>query len=227
MAAGERPVIFADVDFCVVDTETTGGRAALHRVIEVAAFHVRDGIVLDRFSTLINPGRAIPPWISFFTGITDDMVKSAPSFPEVAQELRRFLDRGVFVAHNAPFDYNFIRAEFERVGETWMRPNLCTVRLARKLFPELPSRSLGPLCDHLMIDIYDRHRAAGDAEATIYVLKHMLKKVFHEHGVTSLGELESFLRPPRKSKPRRSSVKLSYNFVEPHHQDAHAKELLT
>src|SRR5688572_4194562 len=116
MAVDERSYAFSDVDFCVVDTETTGGMAATHRVIDVAAFHVRDGIVMDRFSTLINPGRAIPPWISLFTGITDDMVKHAPSFHEVAEPLRRFLDRGVFVAHNAMFDYKFLRFEFERLG---------------------------------------------------------------------------------------------------------------
>ncbi len=206
MAVASRPLVFADVDFCVVDTETTGGIASLHRVIDVAAYHVRDGIVLDRFSTLINPGRIIPPWISVFTGITDEMVKDAPAFSDVAPALRRFLDRGVFVAHNAPFDYNFLRHEFERLGETWQRPNLCTVRLARKLYPELPSRSLGPLCEHLMIDIYDRHRAAGDAEATIYVLKHMLKQLVLEHSVTSLSALESFLRPHRKSRTKTALV---------------------
>jgi DNA polymerase-3 subunit epsilon len=206
MAVGDKPAIFADVDFCVVDTETTGGLASLHRVIDVAEFHVRDGIVLDRFSTLINPGRAIPGWITAFTGINDEMVKHAPTFADIAPGLRRFLERGVFVAHNAPFDYRFIGSEFERVGESWERPKLCTVRMARKLFPELPSRSLGALCEHLMIDIYDRHRAAGDAEATIYVLKHMLKKLVHEHRVASMPELESFLRPARASKKQQVGV---------------------
>jgi len=213
MAVVEHPIVFADVDFCVVDTETTGGMAALHRVIEVAALHVRDGIVLDRFSTLINPGRPIPPFISTFTGITDDMVRSAPSFNEVAAPLRRFLDRGVFVAHNAPFDYKFILHEYQRMGEVWARPSLCTVRLARKLFPELPSRSLRPLCDHLMIDIHGRHRAAGDAEATTYVLNRMLKKMVVEHNVHSLPDVHSFLKPRRKTKTK----DLSYNF----HDHAH------
>jgi DNA polymerase-3 subunit epsilon len=202
MEIRSHPVVFADVDFCVVDTETTGGRAELHRVIEVAAFHVRDGIVMDRFTSLINPGRAVPLWISVFTGITDEMVKDAPTFPEIAAPLRRFLERGVFVAHNAPFDYKFLRVEFERLGENWQRPKLCTVRMARKLYPELPSRSLGPLCEHLMIDIYDRHRAAGDAEATVYVLKHLLKKIHADHGVCSLDGIESFLRVRRRRDDR-------------------------
>lgn len=214
MAKAKHPIVFADVDFCVVDTETTGGMASLHRIIEVAAFHVRDGIVLDKFSTLLNPGRTIPPWISLFTGITDEMVRHAPAFTDIADDLRRFLDRGVFVAHNAMFDYRFLHSEFARVGTSWQRPQLCTVRMARRLFPDLPSRSLGPLCEHLMIDIYDRHRATGDAEATIYVLKHMLKKLVTDHSVTSLNELEAFLRPTRKKKAKSSPPQeLSYNSV--------------
>ncbi|MBV9080404.1 MAG: DNA polymerase III subunit epsilon, partial [Elusimicrobia bacterium] len=185
--------VLAELDFCVIDTETTGGRAENHRIIDVAVFHVRDGIVLDKFQTLINPGFPIPEWITGLTGINDDMVRNAPRFDAVAEELAAFLKRGVFVAHNAMFDYSFVQAEFARLGHAWNAPRLCTVRLARQLFPELASRSLGFLCDHLMIDIYDRHRAAGDAEATVYVLKHFLKMLEREHEVRTWEELESCL----------------------------------
>jgi DNA polymerase-3 subunit epsilon len=127
------------------------------------------------------------------------MVKNAPTFADVADQLRLFLGRGVFAAHNAGFDYGFIKCEFERLGQPWERPTVCTLRIARKLYPDLPSRSLGNLCEHLLIEIFNRHRAAGDAEATIYVLKHMLKEVRRHHGVENLEMLEAFLRTPRKN----------------------------
>jgi DNA polymerase-3 subunit epsilon len=187
----ERPL--TELDYCVVDTETTGGRAEYSRITEVAAFHYRDGIIYDKFHTLLNPGGPIPPWITALTGIDDIMVKDAPRFAEIAPKLRKFLSRGVFVAHNAGFDYSFIQSEFQRMGEAWESPRLCTVRVARHLFPELPSRSLGPLCAHLLIEIYDRHRAAGDAEATVYVLKHCLKLLAKNFGVNTWGALETWL----------------------------------
>jgi DNA polymerase III subunit epsilon len=183
----------AEVDFCVIDTETTGGSAEFNRVIDVAVFHYRDGIVLDKFETLINPGVAIPPWITALTGIDDGMVRDAPTFAEIAPRLREVLSRGVFVAHNAGFDYNFIQQEFLRLGVAWEAPRLCTVRMARHLFPELPSRSLGNLCEHLLIEIFGRHRAAGDAEATVYVLKHCLKLLRQKFGIDTWRDLEACL----------------------------------
>jgi len=187
----ERPI--AELDYCVVDTETTGGKAEYSRVTEVAAFHYRDGIIYDKFHSLINPGVSIPSWITALTGIDDIMVKDAPRFSEIAPKLREFLSRGVFVAHNAGFDYSFIQSEFLRLGEAWEAPKLCTVRMARHLFPELPSRSLGPLCAHLLVEIYDRHRAAGDAEATVYVLKHCLKMLMQKFSIHTWGQLETWL----------------------------------
>jgi DNA polymerase-3 subunit epsilon len=182
----------AATDFIVVDTETTGGSAAHNRIIDIAAFHVRDGIILDKFQTLLNPGRPIPSWITLLTNITDDMVKNAPAFSEIAEKLRKFLEKGVFVAHNANFDFNFIQHEYLRLGETWDRPRVCTVKLARHLLPELPSRSLGHLCEEFLIDIWDRHRAAGDAEATVYVLKELLRRGQRDHGVHTFEDLETF-----------------------------------
>ncbi len=187
----DRPI--NDLDYCVVDTETTGGKAEYSRITEVAAFHYRDGIIYDKFHTLLNPGVSIPPWITELTGIDDIMVKDAPRFSEISDQLRAFLSRGVFVAHNAGFDYGFIQGEFSRLGQAWEAPKLCTVRVARHLFPNLPSRSLGPLCAHLLIEIYDRHRATGDAEATVYVLKHCLKLLEKNFGLLTWGELEKWL----------------------------------
>jgi DNA polymerase-3 subunit epsilon len=209
---------FPETDFCVIDTETTGGSAAHNRVIDVAVFHVRAGKIVDKFQSLINPERPIPQWITGLTGIDDTMVERAPRFVDVADALEEFLGRGIFTAHNAPFDYSFIREEFMRAGRVFERPRLCTVRLARRLLPELPSRSLGMLCEHLLIDIWDRHRAAGDAEATVYVLKDLLRKASREHGVTSWKDLEKFLtsttrasskvpcRAPHASPPKKSEI---------------------
>ena len=192
----------AEVDFIVLDTETTGGRAEESRIIEVAAFHYRDGIILDKFHSLLHPGGPIPPWITALTGIDDAMVKDAPRFADIAGALRAFLDRGVFVAHNAPFDYSFLQAEFARLGQTWQSPKLCTVRLARHLFPELPSRSLGFLCEHLLIEIFGRHRAAGDAEATVYVLKHCLQLLRRDADVRTWEDLERALAVGPLKLPR-------------------------
>ncbi|MCB4757184.1 MAG: hypothetical protein LHV69_09205 [Elusimicrobia bacterium] len=183
-----------EIDFCVVDTETTGGSAAADRVIEVAVFRVNDGIVLEKFHSLINPERPIPAWITAFTGIDDEMVEKAPTFEEIAPALRKILSKGIFTAHNASFDYRFLQQEFCRLEEPLERPTLCTVRLARRLFPDLRSRGLDALCEHLLIDIWDRHRAAGDAEATVYVFKNLLQKLEREFGLTTLEELEIFLK---------------------------------
>jgi DNA polymerase-3 subunit epsilon len=182
----------AELSFCVIDTETTGGHAAFDRVIDVAIFRLKNGEIQEKFQSLINPGRPIPPWITALTGIDDDMVKKAPTFAEIAGEVDAFLGRGVFTAHNAMFDYGFVQRELERHGRLLAGPQVCTLKLARQLLPELPSRSLGYLCEHLLIDIWDRHRAHGDAEATAYVLKNFLRDLDRAHNIRTWGELEAF-----------------------------------
>jgi DNA polymerase-3 subunit epsilon len=180
-------------DYIVVDTETTGGKAGYHRIIEIGAVHYRDGIIYNRFSTLVNPGRPIPPWITLLTGIDDEMVKNAPPFSEVARPFKDILNRGVFTAHNAPFDYGFVQAEFHRMGEVYESPVVCTLKLARHLFPDIPSRSLGRLCDHLLIDVHDRHRAFGDAEATVYVFKSLLHQLKNQYGIHTWRQMQLYL----------------------------------
>jgi DNA polymerase-3 subunit epsilon len=162
-------------------------------VIDVAVFRFKGGEIMGKFQSLINPGRPIPQWITAFTGIDDDMVKNAPSFSEIAEPLYEFLSNGIFTAHNAGFDYGFLQSEFIRAGRPLVRPQCCTLRLARRLMPELPSRSLGNLCESLLIDIWDRHRAHGDAEATVYVLKEFLRQLESHHGITTWPDLQAFL----------------------------------
>ncbi|MDX9907818.1 MAG: exonuclease domain-containing protein, partial [Mariniphaga sp.] len=130
--------------------------------------------IVDEFSTLINPEQPIPYMITRITGISNEMVADAPRFCEVARRIVEMTEGAVFVAHNASFDYNFVRHEFKRLGYNYKRSTLCTVKLSRKLIPGYDSYSLGNLCNSLGIQIHNRHRAAGDALATAYLFGMLL-----------------------------------------------------
>jgi DNA polymerase III subunit epsilon len=162
--------------YAIVDIETTGGYAENHRITEVAIYH-HDGLnVTGHFHTLINPQRSIPHYITGLTGITTEMVLSAPSFSEIAMELLTQLEGKIFVAHNAHFDYSFLKKEFEAAGFNWQSKKLCTVRLSRKIIPGLRSYSLGSLCESVGITITNRHRAPGDASATAKLFDQLLRR---------------------------------------------------
>lgn len=162
--------------YAIVDIETTGGYADNHRITEIAVYH-HDGIsITDQFHTLINPGRHIPYFITGLTGIDAQMVSDAPAFGDIADELHHWLKDRVFVAHNAHFDYSFIKKEFEDAGISWHPKKLCTVRLSRKIIPGLESYGLGRLAESLGIRIINRHRAGGDAEATARIFDILLKR---------------------------------------------------
>jgi DNA polymerase III subunit epsilon len=162
--------------YAIVDIETTGGYAENHRITEIAVVH-HDGMQSTRiFRSLINPGRSIPSYITGLTGITNEMVMEAPRFDQIAQEVFDLLQGKIFVAHNAHFDYSFLKKEFEQAGITWSTKKLCTVRLSRKIIPGLRSYSLGGIAESLAIPIKNRHRAQGDAEATVKVFDELLKR---------------------------------------------------
>jgi DNA polymerase-3 subunit epsilon len=162
--------------YAIVDIETTGGYAENHRITEVAIY-LHDGIqVTDSFHTLINPGRNIPYYITGLTGITTEMVLDSPQFEEIAEDLLKRLEGKIFVAHNAHFDYSFLKKEFEQVGINWQSKKLCTVRLSRKIIPGLRSYSLGSLAESLGIEIINRHRAGGDAAATAKIFDQLLRR---------------------------------------------------
>jgi DNA polymerase III subunit epsilon len=162
--------------YAIVDIETTGGYAAHHRITEIAVYH-HDGLqITNNFHTLINPGRNIPYYITGLTGITSEMVCTAPDFGKVAKEVLSWLDGKVFVAHNAHFDYSFLKKEFEQAGVSWNSRKLCTVRLSRKIIPGLRSYSLGSLAASLGIQIENRHRAGGDASATVKIFDQLLQR---------------------------------------------------
>lgn len=162
--------------FAVVDIETTGGNYRMEKVTEIAIYKFDGENIIDEFQTLINPECNIPYFITNLTGITNEMVKDAPKFYEIAKKIVEFTDGCVFVAHNVNFDYGFIKQEFKNLGYDFTKKQVCTVKMSRKIIPGLPSYSLGNLCKSLGITIHARHRAAGDALATVQVLKLLLKK---------------------------------------------------
>jgi DNA polymerase-3 subunit epsilon len=186
-----RPL--GELDFTVVDTETTGGSSAYgDRLTEVAAVRVRDGRVAGRFSTLVNPRRPIPPEITRLTGITDAMVAGAPGFEAVAAPLLDFIGDSVLVAHNAPFDRAFLDAELARhFGRRLLSPFVCTVQLSRRVVPGLSSYRLDAVASHFGVRIVDRHRALGDAEATTEVFCRLLDRLAR-HEVADLHAARRF-----------------------------------
>ncbi|MGV3640957.1 MAG: exonuclease domain-containing protein [Adhaeribacter sp.] len=161
--------------YAIIDIETTGGQPAQDKITEIAVF-IHDGNqVVDQYHTLINPQRPIPYFITQLTGISDDMVRDAPKFYEVAKDIVQITEGKIFVAHNVRFDYSFLKKEFSDLGYTFQRKTLCTVRLSRSLIPGLPSYSLGKLCQSINIDLKQAHRAVGDAEATAELFGRLLK----------------------------------------------------
>ncbi|CAG9264680.1 exonuclease domain-containing protein [Paraburkholderia unamae] len=154
--AGDLPLVF-------VDLETTGGSVGEHRITEVGVVEVAQGQV-TRWSTLVDPGQSIPPFIQQLTGITDKMVRGAPSFADIAAGLYERLAGKLFIAHNAAFDRGFLRAEFERAGYSFNPDVLCTVRLSRALFPGEKRHGLDALVERHALVPSDRHRALADAD---------------------------------------------------------------
>ncbi len=171
------------MEYAIVDIETTGGYAAGGHITEIA-IRIFDGRkVTDQFDSLIRPERNIPLYITALTGIDNDMVYDSPLFEEVAEEVLALLQGRIFVAHNVNFDYSFLKYHLEEAGYKYTAQKLCTVRMARKIKPGLRSYSLGPLCGSLAIPLENRHRAGGDADATVILFKKLLE--WDIHGATA------------------------------------------
>ena len=157
--------------YVVVDIETTGGSLPYHRITELGAVKMRNGEVVERFQTLVNPERWISREIEALTGISNEMVKTAPKFAEVADAFHEFTKDAIFVAHNVGFDYGFIQAEFEKLEKRFVRPYICTKAGMKKQYPDLESYSLKNLTSHFGISLETHHRALCDAEAAAGLLK--------------------------------------------------------
>lgn len=162
--------------YAILDIETTGGQFNEEGITEIAIYKFDGHEIVDQFISLVNPEIPIQPFVVKLTGINNAMLRSAPKFFEVAKRIIEMTNDCVIVAHNASFDYRILRTEFGRLGYDFNQKTLCTVELSKKLLPEQPSHSLGKLVRALGIPMADRHRATGDAMATVKLFKMLLDK---------------------------------------------------
>lgn len=182
----------ADTVFTVVDLETTGSVLGVDEIVEIGALTLRDGRVVSRLSTLVQSRRPMPPWVRRLTGIRSADLRDAPTFPEVAPQLREMLAGVVFVAHDVRFDLPFLRWEFSRHGlELPEMLGVCTLQLSRLLWPDLPSHRLGDLARDLDVPHGQPHRAGADAEAAAGILLQALASA----GLRGLSELGDLFTP--------------------------------
>lgn len=161
--------------YAIIDIETSGGNHKNGKITEIAIYKHDGEKIVDEFVSLVNPETKIDWYVRKLTGITDDMVKDAPKFYEVARQVVDITKGCVFIAHNVDFDYGFIKEEFKKLNYHYKRKKLCTVQLSRKLLPGKQSYSLGKLCKEIGIELEDRHRAAGDALATVKLFEMLLE----------------------------------------------------
>ena len=186
--------------YTILDIETTGGAFNEEGITEIAIYKFDGHEIVDQFISLVNPEKPIQPFVVKLTGINNDMLRTAPKFYEVAKRIIEITEGTVLVAHNAQFDYRILRTEFDRLGYNFEIPNICTVELAKKLIPEQDSYSLGKLVRALGIPMADRHRASGDALATVKLFKLLLAKDHEKEIVKSFikTEVEKGLSPRLK-----------------------------
>jgi len=189
--------LLKDLDFVVVDVEATGAKTPPNRLIELGAYRIRGGRIVDKFLSLVNPEIPIPRFVASLTGISNDMVKNAPVFAEVAPQWLDFVSDSVLVAHNAPFDTSFLNHEISRVyaNHRMVNPHLCTVRLSRRAFPDLSNHRLETIAQHFAIPIASRHRAGSDALATAEIFIVLLTELEETHGIKDLAAARNFQFP--------------------------------
>jgi DNA polymerase-3 subunit epsilon len=194
-----------DAEFSVLDVETTGLSARNNRVIEIGIVKVKNLKIAEKYTTLINPGCDIPFFITQFTGIANSDVAYSPSFCDTAEEIEEFIGNSIICGHNLSFDEGFLKYEFIRNGyEPLSNLTVCTLKLARKIFPSLKSKSLGSVTQFLRIKNRDSHRALSDAEATAKILINLIKKLSKENGIKTVQQLLEF----------QSSIIQSHQFVK-------------
>lgn len=162
--------------YAILDIESTGGKYNEEGITEIAIYKYDGTRIVDEFVSLVNPERKIQSFVVGLTGITNQMLQNQPKFYEIANRILKITEGCIIVAHNAKFDYRMLHMEFDRLGYTFERENLCTIKLAEKLLPDLKSYSLGKLVKKLGIPIENRHRASGDALATVQLFELLLEK---------------------------------------------------
>ena len=192
-----RSRLLKDLDFVVVDVEATGAKTPPNRLIELGAYRIRGGRIVDKFLSLVNPEIPIPRFVAALTGISNEMVKRAPVFADVAPQWLDFVNDSVLVAHNAPFDTSFLNHEISRVypGHRMVNPHLCTVMLSRRALPDLSNHRLDTIANHFSIPIISRHRAGSDALATAEIFIRILTELDQTHGIKDLAAARRFQFP--------------------------------
>ncbi len=194
---------FDEAEYSVIDVETTGLTPHYHGIIEIGIVKVKGLKIVDKYASLINPGRQVPFYITEFTGITNDDIFNAPLFEDVVEEISNFISGSVITAHNLSFDRSFINKEFSMIGkEKPANPQLCTLKLSKKLYPELRSRSLSNLSYYFGVKLINAHRALPDAEATAKILIRMLKNLKNNNEVKTLSDLLSLQVVPSQKETR-------------------------
>lgn len=184
-----------EIDFVILDTETTGLRPGHHRVIEIAGIRMRGGEVTGSFQSLVNPGSRLPAFIVQFTGITQDMVEKAPKTHEVFPDFLQFVDGAILVGHNLGFDIGFLGYEAQLLGHDFPIDGLDTIPLARRFLPGLRRFKLDYVANHLKIPTQNRHRALGDARVTAAIFMKLLE-LAQQQGILTLGHLRRRLQLP-------------------------------
>lgn len=179
--------------YAILDIETTGGKYNEEGITEIAIYRFDGQKIVDQFCSLVNPERSIQPFVVNLTGINSDMLRNAPKFYEIAKRILEIMEGCIVVAHNAQFDNRILTTEFDRLGYDFDMETLCTVELAQKLIPDMPSYSLGKLVRALGIPLSDRHRAQGDAKATVELFKLLLAKDTRKEIIT-----ESIRKDPKR-----------------------------
>ncbi|PIQ08392.1 MAG: hypothetical protein COW71_12105 [Ignavibacteriales bacterium CG18_big_fil_WC_8_21_14_2_50_31_20] len=204
-----------DTEFAVLDFETTGTSGKHNRAIEIGIVSVKNGEIFETFQSFINPGTLVPYYITSLTGITNDDVHDAPFFEDLTSQIIDFIGDSILVAHNMPFDYSFLQNEFMRADVLPPKnETLCTLKLARKLYPELKSKSLGNLVQHFGIRHKNVHRALGDAMVTAKLLIKMITQLKEDQNITKLNELLAYQSASAiKSNFRIIKKKLAIDFA--------------
>jgi DNA polymerase III epsilon subunit family exonuclease len=183
----------AETGFVVFDLETTGAKTPPCRVTEIGAYRVLRGAIVEEFHTLVNPETPIPFFITMLTGITDEMVRNAPKFGEIADDFLAFIGDSILVAHNASFDMRFLNHEIARKYEDYRvgNPSLCTVQLSRKLLPDVENHKLKTLAEYFSVELVNHHRANADAHATARIFVNLLRDL-ETLGIRDFGSVRKF-----------------------------------
>ncbi|MCB0749653.1 MAG: GIY-YIG nuclease family protein, partial [Ignavibacteriae bacterium] len=197
----QKEILFSEATYSVLDFETTGTSPPKSRAIEIGIVRIENGKITETFQSLLNPEQFIPPFISQLTGITNAEVFDAPTFESISQDVKEFIEGSILIGHNLPFDYAFLKSEFERADIQLPKlEQICTLKISRKILPELKSKSLGNMVKHFRIQHKNVHRALGDALVTAKLFLKLLKKLKEDYNYENVSDLVDFQTAPQVSK---------------------------